>query len=241
MDSLPVNIFDICVILMLLVGALIGLTLGFVRGGLFVMSWIGAALATLYGFTPAQPIARKYIESEFFADLTTGVAIFLVSLVILFVMSYPQTSYTVAGINGPIEFNFGLSVGFFVALTVVLGFMMSLGKAAVYKHIPVYYPHHVGSVGGLVGMIGGLGGFFLPIAFGILLDMTGVWTAPFMLLFVLVAVSTVWMHVAIRRMERARHPALAEEKYLSDVPEAPIGAPKPSDEQPKGNAAQPAE
>jgi NNP family nitrate/nitrite transporter-like MFS transporter len=74
-------------------------------------------------------------------------------------------------------------------------------------------------------MIGGLGGFFLPIAFGILLDYTGVWTAPYMLMFVLVAVSTVWMHVAIRRMERKRHPALAEEKYLSDVPERPL--PKP--------------
>ena len=110
------------------------------------------------------------------------------------------------GIDGPIEFSFGLSVGFFVGLTVILGFVMSLGKAAVYKHIPVYYPHHVGSVGGLVGMIGGLAGFFLPIAFGFLLDFTGVWTAPFMLLFVLVAVSTIWMHVAIRRMERQRHP-----------------------------------
>ncbi len=169
-------------------------------------------------------------------------ATFLVSLVILFVMSYPQTSYTVAGITGPIEFNFGLSVGFFVALTVILGFMMSLGKAAVYKHIPVYYPHHVGSVGGLVGMIGGLGGFVLPICFGILLDVTGIWTAPFMLLFVLVAVSTVWMHVAIRRMERARHPALAEEKYLSDVPEAPLGEPEPAAaKEPKGGTAQPAE
>ena len=38
---------------------------------------------------------------------------------------------------------------------------MSLGKAAVYKHIPVYYPDNVGSVGGSVGMIGGLGGFVL--------------------------------------------------------------------------------
>ncbi len=150
---------------------------------------------------------------------------FLVSLVVLFIMSYPETSYTVAGIKGPIEFNFGLSVGFFVALTVILGFVMSLGKAAVYKHIPVYYPHHVGSVGGLVGMIGGLGGFFLPISFGVLLDATGVWTAPFMLLFAIVAVSTVWMHIAIRRMERSRHPALVEEKYLSDVPEGPL--PKP--------------
>lgn len=150
---------------------------------------------------------------------------FIVSLIVLFIMSYPQTSYTVSGIQGPIEFNFGLSVKFFVALTVVLGFVMSLGKAAVYKHIPVYYPHHVGSVGGLVGMIGGLGGFFLPIAFGMLLDLTGVWTAPFMLLFVLVAVSTIWMHLAIRRMERARHPALADEKYLSDVPDVPLARP----------------
>ncbi len=150
---------------------------------------------------------------------------FIGSLLVLFIMSYPQTSYIVQGIAGPIEFDFGLSVGVFVALTVILGFLMSLGKAAVYKHIPVYYPHHVGSVGGLVGMIGGLGGFFLPIAFGILLDTTGVWTAPFMLLFGIVLVSTVWMHVAIRRMEHARHPALAEEVYLSDVPHEPHPAP----------------
>jgi NNP family nitrate/nitrite transporter-like MFS transporter len=147
---------------------------------------------------------------------------FLVSLVLLFIMSYPETGYTVAGIHGPITFTFGLSATMFMVMTVLLGFMMSLGKAAVFKHIPVYYPHHVGAVGGLVGMIGGLGGFFLPISFGFLLDLTGVWTAPFMLLFVLVLVSTIWMHVAIRRMERARHPGLADEKYLSDVPDTPL-------------------
>ena len=162
---------------------------------------------------------------------------FIVSLAVLFVMSYPQTSYTVQGIEGPIQFDFGVGVTFFVILTVILGFVMSLGKAAVYKHIPVYYPHHVGSVGGLVGMIGGLGGFFLPITFGILLDYTGVWTAPFMLMFVLVAVSTVWMHVAIRNMERARHPALADEKYLSDVPEAPLPKPGPATARAPGSGA----
>lgn len=150
---------------------------------------------------------------------------FVVSLLVLFVMSYPETSYIVSGIDGPLEFNIGLSVNAFVGLTIILGFVMSLGKAAVFKHIPVYYPHHVGAVGGLVGMIGGLGGFFLPISFGILLDLTGIWTAPFMLLFVIVAVSTIWMHIAIRRMERARHPGLEQEKYLSDVPEAPLLGP----------------
>lgn len=153
---------------------------------------------------------------------------FIVSLACLFVMSYPATSYTVQGIGGPITFDFGVGLYLFVALTVVLGFVMSLGKAAVYKHIPVYYPNHVGSVGGLVGMIGGLGGFFLPIAFGVLLDATGVWTAPYMLMFVLVAVSTVWMHVAIRRMERARYPELARETMLSDVPDRPVGTSPPA-------------
>lgn len=147
---------------------------------------------------------------------------FVVSLACLFFMSYPQTSYIVQGISGPIQFDIGIGLTLFVLLTVVLGFVMSLGKAAVYKHIPVYYPNHVGSVGGLVGMIGGLGGFVLPIAFGILLDLTGIWTIPYMLLFAIVAVSTVWMHVAIRLMEKRRHPALADERYLSDVPDHPV-------------------
>ena len=147
---------------------------------------------------------------------------FIVSLVCLFFLSYPETHYTIAGIKGPIDFSFSLGVPAFATLTIALGFVMSLGKAAVYKHIPVYYPEHVGSVGGLVGMIGGLGGFVLPIAFGALNDLTGIWTSCFMLLFLVVLVSTVWMHVAIRRMELRRHPALAGERSLSDVPDAPL-------------------
>ena len=90
----------------------------------------------------------------------------------------------------------------FTVIVFVLGFFMALGKAAVYKHIPVYYPKNVGAVGGLVGMIGGLGGFVLPIAFGALNDLTGLWTSCFMLLFALVTVALVWMHVSIRQMER---------------------------------------
>jgi NNP family nitrate/nitrite transporter-like MFS transporter len=102
-------------------------------------------------------------------------------------------------------------------LVFVLGFFMSLGKAAVYKHIPVYYPHHVGAVGGVVGMIGGLGGFILPIAFGALNDAVGIWSSCFMLLFVVVAAALAWMHFAIRRMERRHFPQLDGE---TDLPEA---------------------
>jgi NNP family nitrate/nitrite transporter-like MFS transporter len=141
---------------------------------------------------------------------------FGVSLACTFVLSYPATDYVVHGIEGPIAFTLAIGVIPFTILTFVLGFVMSLGKAAVYKHIPMYYPGHVGAVGGLVGMIGGLGGFVLPIAFGAMNDLTGVWTSCFMLLFALVGMALVWMHFAIRRMERAKLPEL---ETLPELPE----------------------
>jgi NNP family nitrate/nitrite transporter-like MFS transporter len=141
---------------------------------------------------------------------------FLVSVAATFVLSYPPTSYVVDGIRGPIEFRIAINVVAFTIIVFVFGFFMSLGKAAVYKHIPVYYPKDVGSVGGLVGMIGGLGGFILPIAFGLLNDLTGVWTSCFMLLFALVATALAWMHFAILRMEHAAAP-----EALRRLPELP--------------------
>jgi nitrate/nitrite transporter NarK len=81
-------------------------------------------------------------------------------------LSYPKTEYLIHTIRGPVAFHTEMGLVPFVVTVFILGFFMSLGKAAVYKHIPVYYPKHVGAVGGLVGMIGGLGGFVLPILFG---------------------------------------------------------------------------
>lgn len=140
---------------------------------------------------------------------------FGVSVVCTFLLAYPATTYVVDGIEGPITFRLATGLFPFVAILFCLGFAMSLGKAAVYKHIPVYYPEHIGSVGGLVGMIGGLGGFILPIAFGALNDLTHVWTSCFMLLFALVTTALAWMHFAIRRMEREQTPS------LRDLPELP--------------------
>ncbi len=138
------------------------------------------------------------------------------SMVFLFMLSYPPTEYVIQGKDGPIIFSTEMSRWPFIITLFCLGFFMSLGKAAVYKHIPVYYPRHVGAVGGLVGMIGGLGGFILPIMFGALLDLTGIYTSCFALLFVIVAITLAWMHMSIRAMERAAHG-----KALDQLPELP--------------------
>lgn len=142
---------------------------------------------------------------------------FAVSVLCTFMLAYPPTTYIIEGVRGPITFHTEMGLVPFLVTIFVLGFFMSLGKAAVFKHIPAYYPNHVGAVSGLVGMVGGLGGFVLPLAFGALNDLTGVWTSCFVLLFVLVTVELVWMHVAIRSMERG-----AERKGTQDqVPELP--------------------
>lgn len=144
---------------------------------------------------------------------------FLVSAACTFILSYPPTQYVMQGIHGPIAFSTHLSVVGFMVVASVLGFFMSLGKAAVFKHIPVYYPDRVGAVGGVVGLVGGLGGFAMPIAFGALNDLTGIWQSCFWLLFALVATALVWMHVAVRQMERTAQAAGVAVSTLPELPE----------------------
>jgi NNP family nitrate/nitrite transporter-like MFS transporter len=144
---------------------------------------------------------------------------FLVSIVATFVLSYPPTSYVVEGIREPVSFTMRMGLGGFIVTIFILGFFMSLGKAAVFKHIPVYYPDRVGAVGGVVGLVGGLGGFVLPIAFGALNDLTGVWQSCFWLLFLIVAGATVWMHFAVRSMENAAAAAGIPARNLPQLPE----------------------
>lgn len=122
---------------------------------------------------------------------------FCFSIICLFFMSYPATNYIIQGVSGDISFSLRVTLVPFVILTIILGFFMSLGKGAIFKHIPVYYPKNVGVVGGLVGLIGGLGGFCCPIIFGILNDIVGIWTSCFMFLFVIVIVLLIWMHCVI--------------------------------------------
>ncbi len=86
----------------------------------------------------------------------------------------------------------------FFSLVFILGIMMGIGTAAVYKHISDYYPTSIGTVGGIVGVIGGLGGFFNPILFGYLLKATGVWTTCWMYLAVIAIICIIFQRIAIK-------------------------------------------
>lgn len=142
---------------------------------------------------------------------------FIPCVIILFILSYPATDYVVYGIKGEMFFSLKIGLLPFVVFTIILGFFMSLGKAAVYKHVPVYYPNNVGSVGGIVGLIGGIGGFCFPILFGIMNDYIGVWTSCFMILFLLTLIALTWMHFAIILSEKKKYPVLKDYHYLPEL------------------------
>lgn len=106
---------------------------------------------------------------------------------------------------------FQANVWVFAVLVILIGSIWGIGKAAVYKHIPDYFPEEVGVVGGMVGVLGGLGGFFCPILFGYLLEGTGLWTSCWMFMFLLSAACLVWMHSVVQKMMHSETPDLMRE------------------------------
>jgi len=103
---------------------------------------------------------------------------------------------------------FQANIWIFTVLCFIIGSVMGIGKAAVYKHIPDYFPNDVGVVGGIVGVLGGLGGFVCPVVFGYLLRETGLWTTCWMFFFVVAASCMLWMHLVVRRVMKKQAPEM---------------------------------
>jgi len=106
---------------------------------------------------------------------------------------------------------FAMNPWLFTGLVFLVGCAMGIGKAAVYKYIPEYFPKDVGAVGGLVGALGGLGGFFLPLLFSYAWAGTGVPQTTFAILFLLTAASFFWLHFVVLRILRDATPHLKDQ------------------------------
>ena len=156
-------------------------------------------LRPLGGWVSDRMGARKVMYLTFtIMLLTTGV------------LMMPNGHLVVQHPDGRESSHLGYAIGLvpFVVLVFLLGCAMGIGKAAVYKHIPEYFPDNVGSVGGLVGMLGGLGGFFLPPLFAYSKEWSGFPSSTFFCLFLLTAACAIWMHTTVVRMLHGRAPDL---------------------------------
>ena len=138
----------------------------------------------------------------------------------LFLLSYPQTTFSIETIHGPVGFHVGAPVWAATGLLFVVAVALAFGMASTFKYISDDFPANMGVVSGIVGLAGGLGGFLLPILFGLLLDFCGINSSCFMLLYGVTSISLVLMYFT----EIRRIPVLAPARGAAAIPEGlPVG------------------
>ena len=108
---------------------------------------------------------------------------------------------SISTVTGHLDMYIGLNATLFTILLFLVGVALAIGKASVFKFISDEFPEDMGTVSGVVGLAGGLGGFLLPIMFGALVDLTGVRSTSFMLMFGTVSISLIWMHFSLKNQK----------------------------------------
>jgi membrane protein required for colicin V production len=119
MDSLPVSFVDIILALVILISAVLAFVRGFVHEVLSIAAWIGAIIVTVFAFPHAQPFARTQIEMAILADAITGLAIFVVALVIFTIVSHAISRNVRNSSLGAVDRSLGLVFGAFRGVVLI--------------------------------------------------------------------------------------------------------------------------
>lgn len=207
-----------------------GLYYYFVFGSYLALTlWLPQYYVDAYDLTIKQAMALTllYVASSslvraaggWFADRygasKVSWTVFWVCLVCLFFLSYPPTTMVIKGVEKDVNLSIEVNVWLFTCLMFIVGIAQGFGRASIYKVIYNHYPKHMGSVGGAVAMIGALGGCTLPLMFGITVDLIGVHTASFMLLYGVLACCMLLMYIANQKDQQAqRYQHAIENNFL---------------------------
>ncbi|MHA1107791.1 MAG: CvpA family protein [Alphaproteobacteria bacterium] len=124
------SIADIAVVAIVVVAGLMAFSLGFVRVVLALLGWVGAAFATMYGFSYLRPFAREWISVGILADAAAGAAIFIATLIVLTIISHAIgrriRSSALSAIDRSLGLVFGLFLGAVVVSVVYLGLVWAI-------------------------------------------------------------------------------------------------------------------
>jgi membrane protein required for colicin V production len=119
-----VNFIDVIVLVVIGLSALIAFSNGFVNVVLWILSWVGAVVATVYFFPVARPIAERYIAEPLIANVVTAVAIFIVALIVCAVLNQIISRAVRGSAIGAIDRSLGLLLGLVIGAVIVCGAYM---------------------------------------------------------------------------------------------------------------------
>ena len=123
---MPITLLDILLLVVMLISGLLAMIRGFMREILSIGAWIIAALVTLYGYSRALPIAKGYFNSDMVAAGATVGSIFLLTLLIVSVITVRISDMIldsrVGALDRTLGFLFGLGRGLIIVVIAFLFF-----------------------------------------------------------------------------------------------------------------------
>ncbi|MEE8517112.1 MAG: CvpA family protein [Alphaproteobacteria bacterium] len=136
MDVLGFNLTDIVIVSVIVLSGIFAFARGLVKEILAILSWVGAALATFYGFQQASLYARKFITTTYIADITAGAVLFVVTLLILSLISHFISDRIRGGSLGTIDRSLGFVFGVARGGAVIIAAYLALTWAMPPKDQP---------------------------------------------------------------------------------------------------------
>ena len=115
MDKFPFTVFDLVVLLVLAISALLAFLRGFVHEVLAVLAWLGAIFAVFYGLPYVRPYAQDLIANPLIADVAAGAFIFIMALIVFSILTRLMTDRVkgsaLNALDRSLGFLFGLARG----------------------------------------------------------------------------------------------------------------------------------
>ena len=113
------NALDLAIIAVIALSALFAFARGFVREVLSIIAWVGAAAITLYGFNSVYAMAVRLVTTPLLADLIAGAGLFVISLIVLTIITGYVARFADSGALSPINRTLGLVFGLARGLVLV--------------------------------------------------------------------------------------------------------------------------
>jgi membrane protein required for colicin V production len=105
------NALDFAIIAIIALSAIFAFARGFVREALSIIAWVGAAAITLYGFNSVYAITMRFVTTPLLADLIAGAGLFVLSLIVLTIMTGYLARFADSGALSAINRTLGLIFG----------------------------------------------------------------------------------------------------------------------------------
>ncbi|HHG89104.1 MAG TPA: CvpA family protein [Devosia sp.] len=125
--------FDVGIGLLVFISAILATARGLTREVLSLATWAGSALVAVWMWQVHPDIARSYIREEIVADIATVMVSFIVTLIVLHLITIRIADFVVDSKIGPLDrtlgFVFGAARGVLIGVVVVIFGQWLLGTS----------------------------------------------------------------------------------------------------------------